>query len=243
MNGTTVLQRKVLQLNVLLLAAIAGLGWSLRAARAESATTLPESSQSRVHAQPATVPAAVIESPETVAAQYMDAMRTRNWTRSAQLMHPDSLKQLKQLFRPIMASAQGRDVGSLFFKVRTVAEYEKISGAHLFIRLMEGLVTMTPEVGAAMRSSQYEIVGHVAEAPDQAHVVYRVNTKTRGISITKTAVMSLKKSGNTWRGLLTGDIEGLAAALAQPVAPPPQTSAKKTQVPRASVKSKQKVGK
>jgi hypothetical protein len=78
-----------------------------------------------------------------------------------------------------------------------------------------------------------------------AHVVYRMKTKTRGISAIKAAVMSLKKLGDTWRGGLTGDIEGLAAAFAQQAAPPRtvppripprQTPQTKIPVPQSSAK-------
>lgn len=246
MNGT-----KTLKLGVLLLTS----GWLANVARAEPVTAPLTTPQDSAPANGDAVTA--LESPEVVAAQYMNAMRKRNWTRSAQLMHPDALKQLKQLFRPFMSTAQGREVGALLFKVRTATDYEKLTGAQLFVRLMEALMNMSPEVAAALGTAEYEIVGHVAEAPDLAHIVYRMKTKTRGISVTKAAVMSLKKSGNTWRGVLTGEIEGLAAAFAQPAAPPrpgpsrsvptrqspqkktpvPQTPARRTSNARPNVKA------
>jgi len=145
----------------------------------------------------------------------MEAMRRGDWKTCAELMHPDALAQLKRLFRPLVAGDQGRTVGTLFFNVRTPAEYERLTEPQAFERLMRGLIQMMPDMRAMMGASSFNIVGHVPEAPDVAHVVYRMKMSTQGIEMTKTTVMSLRRSGTSWRGLLTGDIEGLAAAFAR----------------------------
>ena len=170
------------------------------------------------------------ETPESVASRYMEAMRRGDWATCARLMHPEALRQLKQMFRPIVLAEPTRQVGITFFNVRTAAEYERLSAEQALERLMRGVTQMTPELRSAMATSQFELIGHVREAPDLAHVVYRMKVTTQGIGMTKTTVMSLRKSGANWRGLLSGDIEGLAAALSRTATPrPPSTpSAKPT---------------
>jgi hypothetical protein len=155
----------------------------------------------------------------------MDAMKRGDWKSCAALMHPDALKQLKQLFRPIAFSSPQIELGTMFFNVRTAAEYDRLSGAQAYERLMGAITKMNPEVGSAIATSQYEIIGHVPEGSDTAHVVYRMKATTQGISVTKLTVMPLKKSGATWGGLLTGDIEGMAAALSRMAKPQPTSKA------------------
>ncbi|HEX8833991.1 MAG TPA: hypothetical protein VF719_07305 [Abditibacteriaceae bacterium] len=153
------------------------------------------------------------ETPEAVAQRYMETVRRSDWNASAELMHPDALRQLKTMFRPIVVAGARQNVGKMFFNVNTVAEFDRLSGKEAFARLMRGLVKMSPETSAALKTSTSDILGHVLEAPDVAHVVYRMKIVTQGITVTKVTVMPLRQSPSGWRGLLTGDIENLAQAL------------------------------
>ena len=164
------------------------------------------------------------ETPESVAARYTRAMQSKNWKASAALMHPDALKQLKKMFRPIVFAAPDLELGKTFFGVKTAAEFDRLSGAQSYERLMAALIKLNPETGLALANSKSQIIGHVLEGENTAHVVYRMTARVRGISITKLGVMPLRKSGHNWRGLLTGDIEGMAAALSGMNAP--QTASK-----------------
>jgi putative sterol carrier protein len=58
-----------------------------------------------------------------------------------------------------------------------------------------------------------DVVGHVREGDDVVHVVYRGTTSVGNVKISKMSVMSLKADGESWRMLLTGDIEGMAAMM------------------------------
>jgi hypothetical protein len=174
-------------------------------------------------------PVATTVTPESVVARYVEATKRRDWKASAALMHPDALKQLKQMFRPIVASKSEMGLGKMFFSVQTLTEYDRLSGQQAFERLMTAVTRQNPDVSSALATSKATIIGHVLEGPDTAHVVYRMTAKVQGISVTKLAVMPLKRSGNSWAGLLTGDIEGMAAALARATATQstPKTAPKK----------------
>ena len=99
----------------------------------------------------------------------------------------------------------------MFFNVRTPAEYDRLSEAQTFERLMRGLIQMVPEMRSTIATSKFQIIGHVMESSEVAHVVYRSKMTTQGLEVTKTEAISLRKSGTSWRVLLEGDIEGLAA--------------------------------
>jgi len=167
-------------------------------------TPEPQATPSRVVAE---------ETPESVAVRYVEAIRKGDWNASARLMHPDALRQVRKIFRPLVMAGANREVGKMFFKVNNLAQYDRLSENEVFVRLMRAVVNLSPGTEAALKSSKYEIVGHVLEAPDLAHVVYRMKVTTNGIAVTKTSVMSFRKSGASWRGLLSGDIEGMAAML------------------------------
>jgi hypothetical protein len=163
-----------------------------------------------------TIPAQTSEvSPETVAERYTAATRAGNWLGAAQLMHPEALSQLKQVFAPLVEVAP-QEVGVSFFNVRSKKEYDQLSNVTVFERLMRNFSKQSPETAIALSASDTKIIGHVKEKPDLAHIVYRINTKVGDVSVSKTAVMTLKKDGESWRTLLTGNIEGLAAVLSRP---------------------------
>ncbi len=184
----------------------------------------------------APAPTVMAQTPESVAARYAAAMQRRDWKAGAALMHPDALQQLKKMFRPLVFAVPNLELGKMFFNVRTMAEFDRLSNAQAFERLMTAVTKINPEIGAALATSKSQIIGHVLEGDDTAHVVYRMTSKVEGISVTKMAVMPLKKSGATWGGLLTGDIEGMAAALSRMTAPQtaPRPPAKKAPPPPAA---------
>ena len=200
--------------------------------------TLPVAAQAQTSNVPPTVVAAT-ETPESVVERYTAAMQRGDWKASAALMHPDALQKLKRMFRPIVfaVTAPGLDVGKTFFGLRTPAEFDRLSDAQAYERLMATVTKMNPEVSSALATSKSQILGHVLEAPDTAHVVYRMTVKTQGISVTKVAVMPVKKVGTTWGGLLTGDIEGMAAALSRAI---PGQAKPKSLVKKPAVKPKGK---
>lgn len=173
---------------------------------------------------------AIAATPEGVVARYTEAIKRKDWKAGATLMHPDALQQLKRMFRPIVFAAPNLEMGKMFFNVRTPGEFDRLSGPQAFERLMVAVTRLNPEIGSALTNSKSEIIGHVLEGDDTAHVVYRMTTKVEGISVTKMGIMPLKKSGATWGGLLTGDIEGMAAALSRLATPQsaPRPPAKKT---------------
>lgn len=152
------------------------------------------------------------DTPQAVAARYSAAMRASDWATVAQLSHPEALKQLKEMFGPLVA-AEPAKFGAVFFNVRSKEEYDQLSGITVLERLMRSLSKQVPEFAAAVEASEMKIVGHVKEEPDLAHVVYRMNTKVGDLSVSKTAVMTLKREGESWRALLSGSLEGLAAVL------------------------------
>jgi hypothetical protein len=152
--------------------------------------------------------------PEEVTRQYLDAMRQREWSEIARLTHPDAIAELRSLLEPLFVSAlpEADDFRQEFLGVRTPTEAQALSDATVFInfvRLMSGRV---PALDDALRTAVIDPIGHVLRG-DTAFVVFRSTTTVEGMPVSNLAVLSLRRAGDTWRGLLTGDFSSLATAL------------------------------
>jgi hypothetical protein len=155
------------------------------------------------------------ETPEAVTRQFGAAMRVNDWVGTAQLMHPDALAHFRGMFMPILAADSTGQLCRRLFDTSSTAEVAALPDAELFARFFRTLVSGTPELGGMFAGADLIPVGHVLEGNDIAHVVFRMKVATDGVTITKVQAMSLRRSGPTWRVLLSGDFEGLAAALAR----------------------------
>lgn len=159
------------------------------------------------------------ETPEAVTRQFGAAMRANDWVGTAQLMHPDALARFRGMFLPIVAADSTGQLCERLFATKSAAEVAALPNAELFARFFRTLVSGTPELTGMFAGADLVPVGHVLEGNEVAHVVFRMKVAADGITITKVQAMSLRRSGQTWRVLLSGDFEGLAAALARRTGP------------------------
>jgi hypothetical protein len=159
------------------------------------------------------------ETPEAVTRQYGAAMRANDWVGTAQLMHPDALARFREMFLPIVTADSTGQLCDRLFATKSAAEVAALPNAELFARFFRTLVSGAPELSGLFAGADLVPVGHVLEGNDVAHVVFRMKVAADGVTITKVQAMSLRRSGQTWRVLLSGDFEGLAAALARRTGP------------------------
>jgi hypothetical protein len=171
-----------------------------------SASSLPARAQDRP------------ETPEAVTRQFGAAMRANDWVGTAQLMHPDALAHFRGMFLPILRADTSGQLCQRLFATTSSAEIAALPDVELFARFFRTLVSGTPELGGMFAGADMVPVGHVREG-DDAHVVFRMKVAADGVTITKVQAMSLRRSGLTWRVLLSGEFEGLATALARRTGP------------------------
>ena len=161
-----------------------------------------------------------VETPEEVTRQFGAAMRANDWVGTAQLMHPQTLAHFRSMFLPILRADTSGELCERLFATTSSAEVAALPDAELFARFFRTLVSGTPELGGMFAGADMVPVGHVLESNDVAHVVFRMKVAADdGVTITKVQAMSLRRSGPTWRVLLSGEFEGLAAALARRTGP------------------------
>jgi hypothetical protein len=70
-----------------------------------------------------------------------------------------------------------------------------------------------PMLRQMLNDSAYDFIGHVDEGGNQTHVVYRATLTTGGAAVTKMEVLTLKRDGEEWKVMLTGDIESFVGGL------------------------------
>jgi hypothetical protein len=91
----------------------------------------------------------------------------------------------------------------------------------VFVRFMSNLTTFVPQIREMHAGSEYQVLGHVDEGGNVTHVVFRATLKRGETELTKMEVLSLKRDGETWKVLLTDDMENLVAGFARQLAAPP----------------------
>ena len=160
-------------------------------------------------------PAQALDSPEAAAKAYFAAMQAGDWDKCANLLHPDALGSMKRTFATIINSDVSGGAAKTIFGLKSNEEFASLSGATIFERLMNFMVSAVPDMKTALAASKTTVLGKVTEGADQVHVVYRTQIKMSGVEVSEVELMSFKKQGTTWRGLLTADMEEMVNKLAE----------------------------
>ncbi|MGH7615335.1 MAG: hypothetical protein ACREMW_14995 [Gemmatimonadales bacterium] len=153
------------------------------------------------------------ETPEQVGERYMAAIRSGDWTGAAALMHPAALRELHELFRPILEAPEGADFRRTVLGVDDAQAAAAVSDTLVFVSLMRVVVSQESGLGDVLRTATARVLGTVHEGPDTAHVVARMSLSFQGATTSIMEVSSFRRWGNTWRGILKGELTAMAAAL------------------------------
>lgn len=167
---------------------------------------------------PALAAEGVDESPAAVAARLSATLKKGDWDAYSRLMHPDALSRLKTMFAPLAELPDAEEVFSALFGVNGAEEFKKLQDREVFVRLMSGLEESVPGFGEALRNLEMTVIGQVPEEKELMHVVFRSNTAVDKLTVSSTDVMTLRRTPEGWRALLTANIEGLAEQILSSVA-------------------------
>ena len=166
------------------------------------------------------------DTPEAVAKAFVAATQTADWAKAASFMHPDSLAQFKKLFEPMFVNEKAAKLAGELFGVKSLAEFDQVSGAQIFEKLMSGIGGMMPGFNEVMGKASFDIIGQIAETPELVHLLYRTRAPLddmqlkdaadllKNVTITKLEVMTLKRHGNTWRLTISSEVEAMAQMFA-----------------------------
>lgn len=160
--------------------------------------------------------------PEGIAKRQIEGMHDMDWVQVAAFTHPRALAQVKALFLPVAKAgaaaapsnpAAAQMMQTLFGGKKAEALDEE-SPADFFRTVMSGLAEVLPDFRQSMQSLKAEMIGHVDEGTQTAHVVYRLSrTAPDGSTATRMAVLSVERDGVAWKALLSTDLEPVARAI------------------------------
>lgn len=152
--------------------------------------------------------------PEAATVSLVDLIRAADYAGMADLMHPEALAELRELFGPILEAEEMAELRHEVFGTSSTEEATALSGRDIYETIISFALGADPATSAAMQSMEADVVGHLMEG-DTAHVVYRMNMNVEGFEMSQTAVASYRQHEGRWLGLLTADLRGMVAGLRQ----------------------------
>ena len=152
--------------------------------------------------------------PEQTAIDYMAALTKEGMTAVPAFIHPDELARFKEMLMPLVrreaATGDTPVTDALFGKGTKLAQVEAMSP----VDFCSALMRVVGEKLDGVKYGDVQVLGTVREK-ETVHVVARVVAEvSAGVQMKSVEVISTRKSGNDWKLLLTGQLEGLAAGLA-----------------------------
>ena len=158
-----------------------------------------------------------LSTPESAAKAAMDAISAQQFTEYGTYMHPEALASFRKMMMEVVESAAEAKAETqllkLFSDAPSVAALQKLNDQEFFGSFLKGVMTSVPMMKEAMSGADTKIIGHVFEGNNLAHVVTRISLTMQGVGMKKMSVISLQKDGESWKMLLTGELEGLANIL------------------------------
>lgn len=158
---------------------------------------------------------APVEAPEQVAQQFLQATRDTDWARMAGLLHPDALAQLHGFFAPILQcqTPEAAEARRQIFGITSAVQAARTSDSALAVTLFRAAAGGESGMTSLLRTARLQVLGAVPEGRDTVHVVSRLSLSYDSLQVTEMEVVSLARSGPTWRVLLKSDFTALAVAL------------------------------
>jgi hypothetical protein len=156
---------------------------------------------------------AVQVDPEGAARVFSHAIKVNDWSAAARAMHPHALKQLRELFQPLVNAPGGDQLLSQLFGVPSAAAFAKMPDTVMFANFLRAAVGQEAGMAEALRTANVTPLGHIQASGDTVLVVSRTTLTVQGVTITQFEVMPFVREGGRWWGLLKADFTNMAALL------------------------------
>jgi hypothetical protein len=146
---------------------------------------------------------------DTIRAYFADLQKDGKVARH---IHPDELARFKKMLMPWLRKEAASDDGplkDLFGPDATLKDAESATPAEFMDAFMQIVLDQFKEA----KLGEPQILGSVKEN-DLLHFVTRNEVSVQGVRMNPMEVISLRAAGSEWKLLLSGNLEGLAAAIA-----------------------------
>lgn len=151
-------------------------------------------------------------SPDSAAALFLRSVRAIRWSAAAQFMHAETLQRFFDTTRMMAAADTSGEVGRYLVDTDSVT-LRSLEPRDVFARSIGATIDGMPGLMHSMYDRDDEVLGHVPDGEDTAHVVYRTTARISG-AVPEVKVMQLgRSSGGGWRVLWSDELEVLDAAL------------------------------
>lgn len=158
--------------------------------------------------------AANAQTPEDVVRAATEATNARGMAAMADFVHPEELQRFKDKLAPLFVEQPSESVTWLLHKIfgedATAASVKKMPPALFLANYVRFAEAQMPD--AKPHVDDLQILGSVREG-ELVHLVTRSVVTTGTVQQTRMEVVSMKPYGDSWRTLLTGDVESMSQAI------------------------------
>jgi hypothetical protein len=147
---------------------------------------------------------------EKLVADSLDAARRGDWKGYAELVHPESLHDFKNMWLPALQLAVAKgpgeqaDVLALFEKGSDANSLVTMKPKELFVSSMKGLAIQFPQA----KPMDSKIIGTVREGDALAYVIVR--SRIKDSKVTKIEVVTLRRCDTEWKMTLPEVVQVMA---------------------------------
>ena len=149
--------------------------------------------------------------PQEAASLFLRSVRAIRWSTAAQFTHPTTLARFHDLVS-MMSRVDSTGAIRDYLTQTDEAAYGSLSPAEVFDRALGTTIDDMPGLMHALFDRDDDVLGHVLEAADSAHVVYRTMARISG-AVPEVKVMQMGRTDSGWRVLWSDELEVLEAAL------------------------------
>ena len=140
------------------------------------------------------------------AIDYAEAIVSGNWRKAAAAMHPDALEEIKASVRRKAKGDAGRWPLSLMPGVRTVADFDAMPAATVFVSVMRLIDAERPAETAGIVGIEFQELR--VESDSEAFVKVRLlNQDEHGEIDRSRAKIVLRRLGEEWRAMPESDLK------------------------------------
>lgn len=148
--------------------------------------------------------------PKQVSEQYFNAIKENGMNAGVEFIHPDEQVRFKDMFMTVLnsVSPEARNgIATVILKTDTSFEDLKKMPPNTFMQLF---LKSAQSKLKGVQLQQFKILGAIAEN-ELMHVLARTSTQLKDLKIEKVTVMTLKRYQNTWKLMLSGELEGFGS--------------------------------
>ena len=161
----------------------------------------------------------VTSTPEAAADLFIRSVRAIRWGTAGQFMAPEALDHFRVTVTMMADADTSGEIpvveGSTYYIYLVDTDSAgllELPAEEVFARSIGALIDDMPGLMHALYDRDDEVIGHVSEGPDDAHVVYRTTARLSG-AVSEIKVMQLRRGPGGWRVRWSDELEVLDAAL------------------------------